>query len=283
MSLYIDKNEYAIFNSNNLKDWTLTDRIIMPASECPDMFQLNLDGNPDNSKWIFWGGNGNYVVGDFDGKNFNIEGEAQRTHFGDYYAAMTYSNVPENRVVQTGWLSKWPFQNTNFKMQMSIPNEITLRISPNGNPILYSYPVKELESLRSESFLHNKDMLLTQKPFVPDFKAELMDLNVLAEVKKDGVLKMKVRGEEIVYNRNDNTISYKKEKIKLLTNTDIQEFRVLVDRASIEIFCNGGEKALFFPTAINKDNKTVEFISEGTKSKLKKLEIYSLNSSWASK
>ncbi|MDO6602854.1 glycoside hydrolase family 32 protein [Arenibacter palladensis] len=280
MSLYIDDNEYAIFNSNNLTDWILTDRIIMPAAECPDIFQLNLDGNSNNRKWIFWGGNGNYVVGDFDGKTFDIEGEAHKTHFGDYYAAMTYSNAPDNRIVQTAWLRKWPFPNTNFRMQMSISNDITLRTSPDGNPVLYSYPVKELESLRTDSFVQ-KNISLTQTPFIPDFKAELMDLNVIAEVKKNGVLKMKVRGEEIVYNRNENTISYKKEKIELLTDSDTQEFRILVDRASVEIFCNGGEKALFLAVGVDANNKIVEFTSEGAKSDLSKLEIFSLNSSWA--
>jgi fructan beta-fructosidase len=279
LSLFLDNNMYAIFNSDNLIDWTLTDRIMMPANECPDMFQLDLDGDPQKRKWIFWGGNGNYVLGKFDGLKFEIEGEAHRTHFGQYYAAMTFNNAPDNRVVQVGWLRAWPFPNTNFRMQMSILNEITLKTSPEGYPALYSYPVKEFEVLRSDSLLL-KDIMIKQQTYIPDFNAELIDLNLLVKVKKGGILTMKIRGEDILYNRNENTISYKNEKVQLLTNSDIQEFRILADRASIEIFCNGGEKVLYQSVAMDSENSSLEFSTNGTSAVLKQLEIYSLKSSW---
>ena len=280
MSLYINGNEYAIFNSENLIDWELTDRITMPASECPDMFQLNLDGNPDKRKWIFWGGNGSYVVGGFDGRKFSIEGEAHRTHFGNYYAAMTYNNAPDGRVVQVGWLrGKWPFHNANFNQQMSISNEITLKTSPAGYPALYSYPVKALEVLRTASF-KQKNVTIGKQGFSPDFKTELIDMNVVAKVKKGGVFRLNIRGEELIYNRDDNTISYGKASVELVTQGDIQEFRILVDRASIEVFCNKGEKAMFFTAAIDADNQTIEFSANHISAEIQQLEIYSLKSGW---
>ena len=279
MSLFLDNNMYAIFNSDNLIDWTLTDRIKMPANECPDMFQLNMDEDPEKRKWIFWGGNGNYVVGNFDGEKFDIEGEAHRTHFGQHYAAMTYNNAPNNRIVQVGWLNKWPFPETNFRMQLSISNEITLKTSPEGFPTLYAYPVKEMESLRTNSWSEN-NISVGKQSFIPDFEAELIDLNAIVKVKKGGILKMKIRGEEIIYNRKENSISCKKNKVNLLTKGEIQELRILVDRASIEIFCNGGEKALFLPIAMNRENRKLEFSTSGSTAEIKQLDIYELKSSW---
>ena len=52
------------------------------------------------------------------------------------------------------------------------------------------------------------------------------------------------------------------------TRPEIQEFRILVDRASIEIFCNGGEKALFLPIAMDRENKYLEFSTNGRTAKI---------------
>ena len=94
------------------------------------------------------------------------------------------------------------------------------------------------------------------------------------------ILKMKIRGEEIIYNRKENSISCKGTKVSLLSKGEVQEFRILVDRASLEIFCNGGEKALFLPIAIDKENKKLEFSTNGGAAKIKQLDIYELKSSW---
>jgi sucrose-6-phosphate hydrolase SacC (GH32 family) len=279
MSLYLDGNNYAFLESDNLLDWTLTDKIEMPATECPDLFQLNMDGDPQKSKWIFWGGNGNYIIGDFNGKKFRIEGEAYRTHFGSYYAAMTFNNAPDSRIVQMGWIWDWPFHNTNFRNQLSIPNEITLRSSPNGFPVLYAYPVKELDKLRIRSYTKS-NITIHKKAFIPDFEAELIDMNVIVRIRPGGILKMIMRGQEIVYNQNENTISCNGTNVKLLTDNEIREFRILADRASIEIFCNGGEKALFLPVALNKKNIGIQFLVDGTDASIKQLDIYELKSAW---
>lgn len=279
MALYLDGNNYAILNSGNLTDWSLITNIKMPASECPDMFQLNLDDDPLKRKWIFWGGNGNYVTGDFDGEKFNIEGAAQKTHFGQYYAAMTFNDAPNNRVVQVGWLNKWPYQDTNYKMQLSISNEITLKTNPEGYPALYAYPVKELKILRVDSLIQT-NITVGKTPYVPDFKAELLDLNIVARVKEGAVLNMKIRGQEIVYNRIENSISCEGTKVNLITKGEIQEFRILVDRVSIEIFCNKGEKALVIPVALDQGNRKLEFSTLGGKVDLSQITVYSLKSSW---
>ena len=119
-----------------------------------------------------------------------------------------------------------------------------------------------------------------KKPYIPDFESELIDLNIIARIKEGAAVKMKIRGEEVVYNRNDNSISCEGTKINLLTRGEIQEFRILVDRASVEIFCNKGEKALFIPTALNNEKRKLEFSASGGKVEIEQLAAYSLKSSW---
>ena len=43
------------------------------AGECPDLFELPVDGDVQKMKWVFWGGNNNYLIGGFDGKTFTQE------------------------------------------------------------------------------------------------------------------------------------------------------------------------------------------------------------------
>lgn len=81
-------HKVVIYRSDNLVDWThLSD--FGPANatggiwECPDLFPLPVDGDPENVKWVMvvnlnpgsvaGGSGGQYFVGDFDGTTFTSE------------------------------------------------------------------------------------------------------------------------------------------------------------------------------------------------------------------
>ena len=59
----------SIFTSDNLKDWEYQSHI-ETFWECPELFELAVDGDPDNKKWVMYGVSGDYLIGDFDGKKF---------------------------------------------------------------------------------------------------------------------------------------------------------------------------------------------------------------------
>ena len=156
---------------------------------------------------------------------------------------------------------------------------VLLKTTPKGYAALYSYPIKELEKLREKSF-HEKNISLGKKIYKPDFKAELIDLNLIANVNRGGLLTINIRGEKILYDRDKNKVIYNGHGVELITQEDTQEFRILVDRASVEIFCNGGEKALFESVVVDPNKKFIEFSTNDIKSKIKQLNIYSLKSAW---
>ena len=67
MLLYLDKSDYAIFRSEDLLNWRETQRLSFPGMwECPELFELPVEGNENEKKWIFWSVEGYYVVGTFD-------------------------------------------------------------------------------------------------------------------------------------------------------------------------------------------------------------------------
>ncbi|WP_307454014.1 GH32 C-terminal domain-containing protein [Microbacterium proteolyticum] len=81
-------HKVVLYKSTNLKDWDyLSD--FGPANstggiwECPDLFELPVDGDPNNTKWVMvvnlnpgavgGGSGGQYFVGEFDGTTFTSE------------------------------------------------------------------------------------------------------------------------------------------------------------------------------------------------------------------
>ncbi len=77
MALFLDKHEFALFASRDLKSWTELQRItIDQGAECPDFFEMPVEGKPGQTKWVLTAANGRFVVGDFNGSRFTPESES---------------------------------------------------------------------------------------------------------------------------------------------------------------------------------------------------------------
>jgi sucrose-6-phosphate hydrolase SacC (GH32 family) len=127
----------SVFTSQNLKDWEYQSHI-QTFWECPELFELPVDGNPRNKKWVMYGVSGDYLIGDFDGKTFIPESGMFNYLQGKFFAAQTFNNVPANdgRRIQVGYVEipGWieiPESNPPFNGLMSFPTELTLRSTAN--------------------------------------------------------------------------------------------------------------------------------------------------------
>ncbi|WUO34911.1 GH32 C-terminal domain-containing protein [Streptomyces sp. NBC_00286] len=88
------EHKVRFYSSKNLKDWELQSEF-GPAGatggvwECPDLFPLAVDGDPDNIKWVLvvninpggiaGGSAAQYFIGDFDGKKFTADDKGSYT------------------------------------------------------------------------------------------------------------------------------------------------------------------------------------------------------------
>ena len=140
--------ETRFYKSKNLKKWEYVSAFgngmgQQPCQyECPDFFQLPVNGDPNNMKWVmimninpgclFGGSATEYFVGDFDGKNFTCADahEAKWMDYGkDHYATVTFSNTG-NRVLAMTWMSNWQYADlTPFKQNRGangLPRELKL-------------------------------------------------------------------------------------------------------------------------------------------------------------
>ncbi|MGC4033295.1 MAG: glycoside hydrolase family 32 protein [Tepidisphaeraceae bacterium] len=270
MALYLDRrHEFAIFDSPDLKNWTkLQDVTLDGDDECPDFFPLPLDGDKSKIKWVFTGANARYVVGTFDGKTFTRETDVMPSEFGgSYYAAQTYSDTPDGRRIQIGWLRRDGVlpDNMPFNQQMSVPCELTLKSTPRG-PRLFRYPVRELEDLANGKPPH----VMIERPLGKDdlllgVTCELLDFGMRLVMGSAKSVTLNVRGHPITLHAEGKTVALTgwDRRVSLPVENGQISLRVLIDRTSIEVFTQNGSVVLsgcFLPP---DENKTISLTAQG--------------------
>jgi sucrose-6-phosphate hydrolase SacC (GH32 family) len=166
MIVFAGQDRFALLTSLDLKHWEKTSEVTIPGdAECPELFQISLDGNKADLRWIVCGAKGLYLVGQFDGTKFTAEsGPHPLNAANSFYAAQTFNNIPpeDGRRILIPW-SPGDFQGMPFSQSLGLPVELTLRTTSDG-PRLFANPVKELTSLRAET------RTLTAQPITPEKK-----------------------------------------------------------------------------------------------------------------
>ena len=282
MALYLDKNDYALFTSPDLKQWAQVCKLTIPAaSECPDFFQLPVDGDAKNMKWVFWGANNMYLLGSFDGTTFSRESDVLPTHFGaNRYAAQTFSDIPttDGRRIQIAWMAGGAYPRMPFNQQMSVPVTLTLRTFPEGVR-LCTLPIDEIKSLRAGHRTWKGELAPGQNPMA-DASVELADISLNIEPRGAAEVGLKIRGVPIQYSVKDKKLSCRGTSAPVELTNGRLALRILVDRSSLEIFTADGKVNMaycFQPTA---DEKSLAIYAVGGTANVPSLDIWDLKSTW---
>ncbi len=282
MALYLDKNDYSLFGSTNLKAWTKLSDLQIPDTECPDIFELAVDGDPERTKWVFWGAAGKYYVGNFDGTTFTPDGEAHRSDYGaNFYAAQTWSDVPESdgRCIQIAWMSGSSPPDMPFNQQMSFPCSLTLRTTSAGIR-LHREPVVEIENIRAYTHAWSDLTLKPEEDPLAGLTGELFDIRAEIALNDATDVGFKIRGQDVCYNVAAQQLTCLERSGPLVPKDGKIRLQILVDRISIEAFGNGGElsmTAYFLPDLENAD---IGIYAEGGTATLVSLKVHELKSSW---
>ena len=256
--------------------------------ECPDLFPLTYQGK---TKWVLLvsinpgGPNGGsatqYFIGDFDGKTFKPDALPYPLwiDYGrDNYAGVTWSNIPEadGRSIFIGWMSNWDYANQvpskYFRSANTVPRE--LKLASNGNHmIVTSYPVKEMNALKNDKINSPEDVTVENEYRIEKlldenegtYEIELTLTPNAAEIfgfslentKNEKVeVKFDKQVKQITMDRRSSGLTAFKDNFASemkapLTDRKDYRIRLLVDKASAELFVNEGETvmtSIFFPT-----------------------------------
>lgn len=282
MALYLDQSDYALFSSPDLKHWERMSNVTIPGtSECPEFFELPVDGDAHNTRWIFYGGNGRYLIGKFDGHTFAPESGPFPLHNGNcWYASQTFNDIPaaDGRRILIPW-GQMDFPGMPFNQMMGLPVELRLVTTDAGLRITAN-PVKELDSLRGKSHTIKPRKLSPGENPLAGLTGELFDVTAeigLGDAKEVGFT---LRGVPVKYDVAKQELSCLDRTATLKPVAGKIRLRMLVDRTSIDIFGNDG--ALYMPMGmlIPADKHGLEIYAKGGAAQICSLKVYDLKSAW---
>ena len=140
------EHSFFFFESKDLRSWRETG-VLAGMYECPNLFRLPVDGDPNRQRWVVWGSSTEYLIGDFDGQRFVADtGQRLRTHHGAFSASQVFANAPAGRIVQIGWAHCCNYAH-EFCQMASFPLQLSLRTTAAGVHLFAQF-IPELRRLR---------------------------------------------------------------------------------------------------------------------------------------
>lgn len=274
-----EKDGPSIYTSNNLKDWTYQSHTT-GFWECPELFELAVDGNKNKTKWVMQGASGTYMIGLFDGKKFTPETGKHYYATGYLYAPQTYNNIPENdgRRIQTSWASI-KHQGMPFAGMMLLPVELRLQTTKDGIRML-SQPIKETEKLLTP-LLQEKSLTMEQANEKLKALQSLDRLCIKTTIKLSQPTNagLELCGQKILdYDMNFNKVNGTFYSPQDMTSLELSA-DIYIDKTSIEVFIDGGLYSYIIER--KEENNKNNFQFWGLQNiEIRNLDVYSVKSIW---
>ena len=282
MALYLVNNDFSLLSSPDLKTWTrLSDLQIPGASECPDLFELPVDGNPQKTKWVFWAANGSYRIGSFDGRAFTAESGVLKAYAGGTaYAAQTYSGIPKSdgRRIQIPWL-QCAMTGMPFNQQMGFPVKLTLRTTKDGIR-LHSAPVEEISRIHGREWSWKSQRVDPGHDLLEGIVGDSFDILAEIAVGEAAEIEIAVRGIPVVYDVRKRLLTCGDHSAALEPEHGRIRLRILVDRASIEIFGNDGRLYMPIGILLPEKGRALELSARNGSALVETLTIREVKSIW---
>jgi beta-fructofuranosidase len=290
----------VVYQSKDLNHWSFLGELDTQLEnfgymwECPDYFELEgngvlmfspqgLEPSGDAFQNIYQSG---YIVGDSLGlPSLNYQhGEFHELDHGfDFYAPQSMED-PSGRRIMIGWMGlpeiDYPTDQNGWAHCLTIPRELSIK---NGK--LLQKPVKEMINKRkAKREIH--DIIENGRQDYADFNGTTYELICefhdlfASEVGvalrcgegEETIIKYDVVNKKIVFDRSHSGQPFA-EKYGSIRQCDFSaeavKFHLFVDRSSVEVFINDGERAMTSRIFPNQNSDGVQFFAKNGKSRLK--------------
>jgi fructan beta-fructosidase len=294
IALHFERGATAFFTSKDLKKWDFQSEMKSDyMRDCPELFQLAVDGDPDNKRWVIYGGSGHYYLGEFDGKGFNPETGPTRFNYGNlFFASQTFSDVPESdgRRIQIAW-GTVSMPDMPFNQQMTFPVELTLHTTDDGLRI-FAYPVEEIRNIHGKKYRWRDEELEPGENPLENVKGNLFDIDTEIELGDADEVGFEINGCPVADMVRENLLiggtgeegargfGQGETKAELRPTDGKISLRILVDRSSVEIFANKGR--IYMPMQAIRDlgNRSLKIYAKGGAARIEELTVHEVKSIW---
>lgn len=272
-----ERDGHSIYHSDDLKHWEYQSHIT-GFWECPELFELPVDGNPDNTKWVMYGASGTYMIGSFDGYKFTPEAGKYYYTTGSIYAAQTYTNIPssDGRRIQIGW-GRIAHPGMPFNGCMLIPTSLSLKTTSEGIR-LFSTPIKEFDQLQTCVY---KGASLTSEQagevLQPYNKNATLRIKATLKLSHATSAGLSLDGQNLLdYDMNGNRVNGVFYSPDDMTSMEIT-VDMIIDKTLVETYVDNGAYSYSME---RKANNQEGFRFWGNNIEIKNLEVYTLQSIW---
>ncbi|MDF2713977.1 MAG: SacC2 [Paenibacillus sp.] len=307
-----------LYGSYNLREWTFLsefgsqDGMHGGVWECPDLFELPVEGTND-SKWLLMVSdagrvsgiqNTQYFVGHFDGTRFINDNSPETilwADFGaDYYAAQSWSDTPDGRRIWLSWMSNFGYYRETpteaFRSILSFPRELDL-VQGSEGVRLRQRPIAEIDRLRKNEKQLEHFMLEGRHP-LPSLSTA-MEIEVVFETagssERFGVtLRQGAEHQTVVgYDTGSRELHVDRTKTgehnfdasgryarnyggPLQPENGRVSLRILLDSSSVEVFGNGGTTVISQVLFPDPNSTGLELFAEGGAVRVVSCRLYDL-------
>lgn len=260
----------SIFTSDDLKCWEFQSHQ-EGFHECPELFELSVDGNHNRRKWILYGGSGRYLLGSFDGRRFvpDFAEPVPLSSGNAFYASQTFNDIPDDdgRRVLVAWMAE----------QLSFPILLTLRETAEGVR-MYAAPVREIELLYSESCSIESREIAPESPLQIPTSGGMYDIELKVRLDRASGIELMIQGVPVAYDAAKKLLSCAGKEGLLSPDNGYIDLRIVVDRLSLEIFA--GEGLVYMPMGVRFDPgiRGIAVRTLGASAHIESLSIHTLRS-----
>lgn len=316
----------TIYRSSNLKEWEFASEFGNKEGshdgvwECPDLFQLPVDGEGNNQNWVMLvsigdnhdfkeGSRTQYFIGHFDGKIFENENDAETVLWLDYgrdnYAGVSWSDIPsqDGRRIYIGWMSNWRYANQvptkEWRSAMTLPRELSLT-SKLEEVRLVQKPVSEISTIKRDTSFHDEftiesnnqvALVMTNHPMeicIEFEKGSSTDFGLIIQHSKSEktIISYDVYKDMLSVDRNNSGESSFSTSFPAIQEAPLKmdnnriKLLVFIDTSSIEVFANDGEIAITSLLFPSELCQQLTLFSNKGSTKVPTLTLTELDSIW---
>ena len=185
----------------------------------------------------------------------------------DFYAAVTWNDVPDGRRIAIGWMNNWNYAGAiptdPWRSAMSVPRELALQ-TIDGQPRLVQRPVRELRSLRGGRSFTQHHRTIPQGTTTLPVRGKTLEIKAdlrIGSAKQAGLKVRTGNGEETVIGYDAQTgelyvdrtrsgrVDFSRDfpgvqRAPLAARHGKVRLRILVDWSSVEVFADGGRRVI---------------------------------------
>ncbi|MER7011386.1 glycoside hydrolase family 32 protein [Saccharopolyspora sp. NPDC000359] len=292
-----------VHGSPNLRDWELLSEFGAGHGshggvwECPDLFELPVDGDPGRTKWVLivsinpggpaGGSATQYFLGDFDGTTFISDGAPDEIRWvdrgADFYAPQSFSDVPDGRRLWLGWMSNWDYAEEiptdPWRGSMTTPRQLGLTDTGDGVRLVQQ-PVDELAAVRSNRRAWRGVIGTGRSPEFSGTSLEVLATFQPGAARSFGVdvfaggghrtrIGYDVAAQELFVDRTGSGTALispafpARHATPLAPTGDRLPLRIIADRSGVEVFAAGGRAVLTDLVFPDRGSDRVHLFADG--------------------